>query len=123
MGDRRQERAAIALFIETSRRTRSNELSIRRDDPTEFPDFILINAVPGKDLWVEVVEAIESGKLISAEIRAQRLYDAAAQEYRARGGEVVLTVSDRGIESVTPNPGLGVQGGPHSSGDPTDLSS
>lgn len=110
MADRRQERAAIALFIESVRLIRSVALSIRKDDATDFPDFVLVNRMTGKDMWVEVVEAIESGNLISAERRAQLLYDAAAREYRSRGEEVVLTVSSQGVESVTPSPGFGVTG-------------
>jgi hypothetical protein len=43
-------------------------------------------------------------------VRAQRLYEAAAREYRSRGEEVVLTVSPQGVESVTPSPGYGVSG-------------
>lgn len=110
MADRRQERAAIALLIESVRLIRSGELVIHRDNPDDFPDFILLNRMTSKDIWVEVVEAVESGELISAERRAQRLYDAAAGEYRARGEEVVLTVSPQGVESVTPSPGFGVTG-------------
>jgi hypothetical protein len=110
MADRRQERAAIALLIESVRLIRSVELTIHKDDPADFPDFILLNKMTGKDIWVEVVEAIESGELISAERRAQRLYNAAALEYRARGEEVVLTVSSQGVESVAPSPGFGVTG-------------
>lgn len=101
MADRRQERAAIALLIESVRLIRSVELVIHRDNPDDFPDFILFNRMTSKDIWVEVVEAVESDELISAEHRAQRLYDAAAREYRARGKEVVLTVSPQGVESVT----------------------
>jgi hypothetical protein len=110
MADRRQERAAIALFMESVRLVRSVELVIHKDDPHDFPDFILFDSMTAKEIWVEVVEAVESGELIAAERRAQRLYDAAAREYRARGEEVVLTVSPRGVESVTPSPGFGVTG-------------
>jgi hypothetical protein len=46
----------------------------------------------------------------SGMVRAQRLYEAAAREYRSRGEEVVLTVSPQGVESVTPSPGYGVSG-------------
>ena len=109
MADGRQERAAIALLIESVRLIRSAELLIHRDDPDDFPDFILLfNMATGKDVWVEVVEAVESSELISAERRAERIKDAAVREYRARGEEVVLTVSPRGIEDVTPSPGFGV---------------
>jgi hypothetical protein len=108
MADRRQERAAIVLFIESIRLIRSVELLIHRDDPDDFPDFILFNRTTGKDIWVEVVEAVESGELISAESRAERIKDAAVHEYRARGEEVVLTVSPHGVEGVTPSPGFGV---------------
>jgi hypothetical protein len=110
MADRRQERAANALFIEAVLLMRSVELTIHKDDATDFPDFILLNKATGKEMWVEVVEAVESGELIAAERRAQRLYDAAAREYRARGEEVVLTVSSQGVETVTPSPGFGVSG-------------
>ena len=108
MADRRQERAAVALLIESVRFIRSVDLLIHKDDPNDFPDFILFDRTTGKDIWVEVVEAVESGGLISAERRAQRLKDAAVREYRARGEEVVLTVSPHGVESVTPSPGFGV---------------
>jgi len=110
MADRSQERAAIALLIESVRSIRSVELVIHKDDPHDFPDFILFNRMTSDDIWVEVVEAVESGELIAAERRAQRLYDAAAREYRARGEEVVLTVSPQGVESVTPSAGFGVTG-------------
>ncbi|MGH7791269.1 MAG: hypothetical protein ACREOB_03035 [Thermodesulfobacteriota bacterium] len=53
---------------------------------------------------------MESAQLISDEHRAQRLYETAAREYRARGEEVVLTVSPQGVEDVTPSPGFGVTG-------------
>ena len=108
MADRRQERAAIAMLIEAVRVIRSAELLIQRDEPVDFPDFILFNMATGKDVWVEVVEAVESGELISAERRAERIKDAVVREYRARGEEVVLTVSPRGVEDVTPSPGFGV---------------
>lgn len=110
MADRRQERAAIAQFIEAVRFIRSVELTIYKDDATDFPDFILLNNTTGGEMWVEAVEAVESGELISAERRAQRLYAAAAREYRARGEEVVLTVSSQRVETVTPSPGFGVTG-------------
>jgi hypothetical protein len=110
MPDRKQERTAVALFIDTVRITRSVELVIRRDTAEDFPDFILSSPVDGKETWVEVVEAVESSALISAERRAQRLYDTAAREYRNRGEEVVLTVSPEGVQSVTPSPGFGVTG-------------
>jgi hypothetical protein len=110
MPDRNQERTAIAMFIESVHLTRSVELVILRDDAEDFPDFILSNRVDGKEIWVEIVQAVESAELISAEHRAQRLYDAAACEYRARGEEVVLTVSPQGVQTVTPSPGFGVTG-------------
>jgi len=108
MADRRQERAAVVLLIESVRLIRSVELLIHRDDPNDFTDFILFDRTTGKAIWVEVVEAVESGGLSSAERRAQRLKDAAVREYRARGEEVVLTVSPHGVESATPSPGFGV---------------
>lgn len=98
------------MFIESVHLTRSVELVIVRHDAEDFPDFILSSPVAGKEIWVEVVEAVESAELISAEQRAQRLYDAAAREYRNRGEEVVLTVSPQGVQSVTPSPGFGVTG-------------
>ena len=110
MADRRQERAAITLLIESVRLIRSVELVIHKDNADDFPDFILSNEMTNKDIWVEVVEAVESGELIAAERRVQRLYDGAAREYRARGEEVVLTVSPQGVESVSPSPGYGVTG-------------
>lgn len=100
----------MALLIEELRLTRSVELAIRSDNPGDFPDFILFDPITNKELWVEVVQAVESAQLISGEHRAQRLYDAAAREYRARGEEVVLTVSPQGVEDVTPSPGFGVTG-------------
>ena len=110
MPDRNQERTAITLFIEAVRLLRSIELSIRRDNAEDFPDFILSDPIAGKEIWVEIVQAVESTELVSAERRVQRLYDYAAREYRARGEEVVLTVSPRGVESATPSPGYGVTG-------------
>jgi hypothetical protein len=98
------------MFIESVRVEREAELVMTRDDPEEFPDFILSSPADGKEIWVEIVEAVESGELIAAGRRAQRLYDIAAREYRARGEEVVLEVSPEGIQSVTPSPGFGVTG-------------
>ena len=89
---------------------RSVELAIAKDNPSEFPDFVLSRTSNGTDVWVEVVEAVESGQLLAAERRAQRLYAVAAREYRAQGKEVVLTVSPQGVESVIPSPGFGVAG-------------
>jgi hypothetical protein len=110
MTDRRQERSALALFMESARAIRSSDLVVQRDDPADFPDFILLNRATNQETWVEIVEAVESGELIAAEHRAQRLYNAAAREYRSRGEEVVLTVSSHGVEDVTPSPGSGVSG-------------
>lgn len=110
MADRERERAALALFIDALRVIRSLELASAMDNADDFPDFVLSRLDGGPDVWVEVVEAVESGQLLAAERRAQRLYDAAAREYRARGEEIVLTVSPQGVESVTPSPGLGVSG-------------
>lgn len=110
MTDRRQERAALALFVEAVRSMRSIDLVVHRDDPADFPDFILLNTATNQQTWIEIVEAVESGELIAAERRAQRLYNAAAREYRARGEEVVLTVSQHGVEDVTPSLGFGVTG-------------
>jgi hypothetical protein len=110
MPDRNQERAVLALFIESVRLVRSVNLAILRDNPADFPDFILVSPIDGAEIWVEIVQAVESVDLLAAERRAQRLYDVAASEYRARGEEVVLTVSPQGIESVTPSPGYGVTG-------------
>jgi hypothetical protein len=91
MAKREQERAANALFIETIRLTHNVDLIIHVDNADDFPDFILFNGTTNESRWVEIVEAVESEELISAESRAQRRYDAAAREYRARGEEVVLT--------------------------------
>jgi hypothetical protein len=110
MPDRNQERTAIQMFIESVYLTRSVQLEILRDVTEDFPDFILTSPVDGKEIWVEIVEAVESEKLISAENRAKRIYDYAAREYRKRGEEVVLTVSPQGVQSVTPSPGYGVTG-------------
>jgi hypothetical protein len=110
MADRQRERAAVTLFINALRVVRSLELAIAKDNSEDFPDFVLSRTAGGSDVWVEVVEAIESGQLLAAERRAQRLYDAAAREYRSRGEEVVLTVSPQGVDSITPSPGFGVSG-------------
>jgi len=109
MPDRNQERTALALFIGGFQEARCVALAITHDNAADFPDFVL-SQEGGEDLWVEVVEAVESGHLLAAERRAQRLYQVAAREHRARGDEVVLTVSPQGIESVTPSPGFGVTG-------------
>jgi hypothetical protein len=98
MANRRQEEAAVRMFIESVRLERAVELVIVRDDPEEFPDFVLSSPADGDEIWVEVVEAVESGELIAAERRAQRLYEAAAREYRARGEEVVLEVSPQEVQ-------------------------
>jgi hypothetical protein len=110
MTDRQQERTALGLFLESAGSMRQSDLVVQRDDPADFPDFVLLNRATGQEVWVEIVEAIESGELIAAERQAQRRYDAAACEYRARGEEVVLTASPRGVEDVTPSPGFGVTG-------------
>lgn len=110
MTDRTQERAALALFLQSVRSMRSTDLVVQRDDPSSFPDFVVLNRATNQETWVEIVEAVESGELIAAERRAQRLCNAAAREYRTRGDEVVLTVSQHGIEDVTPSPGFGVTG-------------
>jgi len=110
MPDRAQELQAIALFIESFRITHGVELAIRSDHAEAFPDFILSPPTTSNEIWVEVVQAIESGDLLAAERRVQRLYEIAAQEFRNRGEEVVLTVTPRGVESVRPSPGYGVTG-------------
>lgn len=110
MPDRNQERTVLAQFIDSVRRVRSDNLAILKDNPEDFPDFVLFNPTDGKEIWVEIVQAVESVELLAAERRAQRLYDVAASEYRGRGEEVVLTVSPRGVENVTPSPGFGVTG-------------
>lgn len=124
MANRRHEEAAVRMFIESVRLERAVELAIVRDDPEEFPDFVLSSPADGSEIWVEIVEAVESGELIAAERRAQRLYEAAAREYRARGEEVVLEVSPQGVQSVTPSPGYGVTGflipGPFRKASPAD---
>jgi len=108
--DKAQELQAIALFIESFRIMHGVKLAIRSDHAEAFPDFILSDPTASNEIWVEVVQAIESGELLTAERRVQRLYETAAQEYRARGEEVALTVTLQGVESVTPSPGFGVTG-------------
>jgi hypothetical protein len=66
MTDRRQERSALALFMESVRAIRSSDLVVQRDDPADFPDFILLNRATNQEIWVEIVEAVESGELISS---------------------------------------------------------
>jgi hypothetical protein len=110
MPDMAQEQQAIALFIESFRIMHHVELAIRSDHVEDFPDFILSEPTVYNEIWVEVVQAVESAELLAAERRIQRLYEAAAQEYRARGEEVVLTVTLQGVESLTPSPGFGVTG-------------
>lgn len=110
MSDRAEERTALTLFVESVRAARSVDLVIHRDDPDDFPDFILMDTATNRQIWVEIVKAVESSEVIAAERRACRLYEVAAREYRARGEEVVLTVSVHGVEDVTPSPGYGVTG-------------
>lgn len=110
MPDRVQEQQAIALFIESFRIMHGVALALRIDHAEDFPDFILSGPTTNNEIWVEIVQAVESAELLAAERRVQRLYEAAAQEYRARGEEVVLTVTLQGVESVTPSPGFGVTG-------------
>src|SRR5215831_358126 len=93
MPDKAQEQQAIALFIESFRIMHGVELAIRSDHVEDFPDFILLDPTANKEIWVEVVQAVQSGELLAAERRVQRLYEVAAQEYRTRGEEVVLTVT------------------------------
>src|SRR5882724_7273047 len=110
MPNRNQERTALALFIDAVRLVRSVDLAVLNDNAKDFPDFVLSTPIAGTEVWLEVVQAVESAELLAAEHRAQRLYDATAREYRSRGEEVVLTVSPRRVESVTPSPGFGVTG-------------
>jgi hypothetical protein len=110
MPDKAQEQQAIALFVESFRIIHGVELAIRSGHTEDFPDFILSDPTANNEIWIEVVQAVESGELLAAERRVQRLYETAAQEYRARGEEVVLTVTLQGVESVTPSPGFGVTG-------------
>jgi hypothetical protein len=110
MPDRAQEQHAIALFIESFRIMHGIELVVCSNHTEDFPDFILSDPTANNEIWVEIVQAVESAELLAAERRVQRMYEAAAQEYRARGEEVVLTVTLQGVESVTPSPGFGVTG-------------
>ena len=73
MTDRRQERAAPALFLGSVHWGRSSDLVIQRDDPADFPDFILLTGAINQEIRVEVLEAVESGELIAVERRAQHL--------------------------------------------------
>jgi len=73
MPDRTQERAAITLFIGAFRHMRSVALAIARDNPDDFPDFVLSRA-GGKDLWVEVVRAVESNELLAASASRWQAY-------------------------------------------------
>jgi hypothetical protein len=99
MPDRAQERQAIALFIESFRIMYCVELAIGSDHAEDFPDFILSDPAANNEIWVEVVQAVEFAELLAAERRVQRLYAAAAHEYRARGEEVVLTEHYRGSKA------------------------
>ena len=86
MSDKAQEQQAIALFIESFRIMHGVALAIRSDHAEDFPDFILSDPTANNEIWVEVVQAIESGELLAAERRLQRLYEVAAQELpRPRG--------------------------------------
>src|SRR5262249_57306736 len=70
MTDRTQERTALALFLESVRSMRSSDLVVQRDAPADFPDFVLLDKASGQEVWVEIVEAVESGELIAAGRRA-----------------------------------------------------
>lgn len=109
MPSRAHERTAMNLFIDALREARSARFVVAQEGEN-FPDFVLVEETTGEQLWLEVVEAVESGTLRAAERRALRLYKTAAEEYRARGEEVVLEVSPSGVERVTPSPGFGVTG-------------
>lgn len=109
MPRRAHEWAAMNLFLDVLLEARSARFTVAQEG-NNFPDFVLLDETTGEHLWLEVVEAVESGSLRAAERRALRLYEIAAQEYRARGEEVVLEVSPRGVERVTPSPGFGVTG-------------
>jgi hypothetical protein len=82
MLDRKQERSAIALVIESVRTTRSVELASRSDNTENFPDFILSNRTTNSEIWVQVVQVVGSAELSAAEHSAQWLYQATAREYR-----------------------------------------
>jgi hypothetical protein len=110
MPDRAQELQAIALFIESFRIMYGIELASRPDHAGDFPDFILSDPTANNEIWVEVVQAVESGEQRADERRVQHQYEVAAPEYRARGEEIVLTMSPQGVESVTSIPGFGVSG-------------
>lgn len=110
MAAKLQERRVIGLFVESLRLIRSVEFTILKEGDNDFPDFILHDQTTGKEMWVEVVQAVESESLRASETRARRIYEATAREYRSRGEEVVIEFSPRGIEHVTPSPGYGVTG-------------
>ena len=110
MADRNQERTALAQFIDSVRLVRSADLAILKHNPEDLPNVVLFNPIDATEIRVEIVQAVEFVELLAAERRAQRLYDVAASEYRARGEEVVLTVTPKGVENVTPSPGFGVTG-------------
>jgi len=80
MPDKAQELQAIALFIESFRIMHGVELAIRSGDVEDFPDFILSDPTANNEIWVEVVQAVESGELRATERHVQRLYEAAAPE-------------------------------------------
>ncbi len=110
MSKKEQEQRAIRLLIGCLHSAYSMEVDILKEGGNDFPDFILRNRSTGEETWVEVVEAVESGELRAAEAWAWRHYQAAAQAYRARGEEVVIEVTRRGVERITPSPGSGVCG-------------
>ena len=93
--DRGQERAALALFLESVCSVGSIELVVHRDDPGEFPDFVLLNRATNREIWVEIVEAVESGELIAAARQAEHLYNAARNYAQAGDKERALDILKR----------------------------
>jgi len=53
MADRERERAAITLFIDALREVRSLELAIAKDNPDDFPDFVLSRSAGGPQRTVQ----------------------------------------------------------------------
>jgi len=103
-----QERVAVQHLVEAIRAA-GTRLEIASEGGNDFPDFIL-TAGTGEEQWVEVVEAVESGAIRAAESRAERNYRKAKEEFVDRGEEVILHVSEHGVEKVVPAPGYGVTG-------------
>lgn len=108
--NRQQEQQAIEILIQALRMERSLELEIVEGSIDDFPDFTLRNRATGEEIWVEVVQAVESEQIRALETHTWRQLKATVSEHEAHGQEAIIEVSSTGVKSTTPSPGWGTSG-------------